>query len=714
MDPTIKGDKMGVFGDFAHKYHEQGFQIIPVKGKIAFTKGFQKYSTEPQPTQLIEAFVELHPSDNIGLILGAASRVCAIDIDTDDEYIKRLVPASPVRKVGAKGETRFFYTPNGAQGIKIKAKMTSCEKRHEVTLVEVLATGNYTVMPPSIHPETGKPYYYVGESLLGFDVECLPELDLSWIDTLKKYISESYENKEYTSIGTLAGGGRNNTLKSICVAMLSRGESDEDIIKELDRVDETFDKPLFQDPGELYYRKKGSETFLNNIKNSLTKKGISINQKQIDVSELFSPKTNGFLLKGYPIPTSGFIRDMVECGEENGSQKDSPFFLAAGYTVMAGAISLRFVGEIGKKWTITPNIYNIIIGETGSGKEAPQSICKKILADTGLKGRESYKSDKAFIMKLPEQRARVDIMDEMSNFLGSVNGRESWERSLDDVMASVWSKANGTYEPPLAATDKDMPPEIPQPCISILGATTPSAFSDSVTILNTEKGLLPRCILFLENYDAKLDQDVYKFLTSSYEETRWHRLNFVINKIIKNYKTIEITSDNMFNKGKMSRFEPRKIPMDDKALRLYASYVETKRRMKYEELWQKYIGTRAAQNASKIALIASFSSGEAPDMIRAEHVELGIETIETSIYNAQAIMADANCRNKNEKDLRKVLTFIRENGNVTRSMVYRKFHSIYDRIKSILNNLIEAEIVEQFTVREGQRSTTFYRIVDKP
>ena len=87
----------------------------------------------------------------------------AIDIDTADKTIvaaiRSVVPASPIAKRGRKGRTDFYRDKTKT----IRARKFSSDFG---MLVEVLAHGNQTIVPPSLHPDTGLPYVWLGPHTL--------------------------------------------------------------------------------------------------------------------------------------------------------------------------------------------------------------------------------------------------------------------------------------------------------------------------------------------------------------------------------------------------------------------------------------------------------------------------------------------------------------------------------------------------------------------
>jgi P4 family phage/plasmid primase-like protien len=119
-----------------------------------------------------------HPSTNIGIALGAKilqdMQIAAIDIDDDRliPLVKAVIGKDVCAKVGSKGKTTFVVAPESLKPCKLKLKGDA------KPCIEFLANGNQTVMPPSIHPATGKPYYYIGDgkALYEYAPENLPQL----------------------------------------------------------------------------------------------------------------------------------------------------------------------------------------------------------------------------------------------------------------------------------------------------------------------------------------------------------------------------------------------------------------------------------------------------------------------------------------------------------------------------------------------------------
>jgi hypothetical protein len=96
------------------------------------------------------------PNAGVGIACGF-NGVVALDFDTDDHAIinavESVVGESFIQKRGNRGLTAFYRssTPVESRGFNIDGKR----------VVDLLADGRQTVIPPSLHPDTNKPYTWI-------------------------------------------------------------------------------------------------------------------------------------------------------------------------------------------------------------------------------------------------------------------------------------------------------------------------------------------------------------------------------------------------------------------------------------------------------------------------------------------------------------------------------------------------------------------------
>ena len=152
----------------AQQLYAQGLNPLPIKPgtKRPALVGWQRFCSEEMPSSLVAKFTKSSIAYGVGLALGYRG-VIGIDVDTDDTAQIRAVISvlPPIRaaKRGRRGFTVFFQDPMG--------KVRTARLR----IVEVLARGTQSVLPPSVHPDTGQPYIWL-------DPEALSEFEFAALD----------------------------------------------------------------------------------------------------------------------------------------------------------------------------------------------------------------------------------------------------------------------------------------------------------------------------------------------------------------------------------------------------------------------------------------------------------------------------------------------------------------------------------------------------
>jgi hypothetical protein len=188
----------------AHGYIERGFSVMPElpRSKIPGVGGrylqrWQRYGSEQADEAQIAAWIAAAESDaGISLACGFGG-VVALDVDNPKAYgAVREVFGSlrPPSKVAQKGVTGFFC----AKG-ELIASRKFLERRDECgrqfPLVKILSTGSKTTLPPSIHPDTLRPYLWHNASLEDLTPRDLPVLTRQHLADLETALAPLMEPK---------------------------------------------------------------------------------------------------------------------------------------------------------------------------------------------------------------------------------------------------------------------------------------------------------------------------------------------------------------------------------------------------------------------------------------------------------------------------------------------------------------------------------------
>ncbi|WP_028165450.1 bifunctional DNA primase/polymerase [Bradyrhizobium elkanii] len=161
--------------------YENGFNPIPIMpnsklpGQYADDswrayKGWNDFCTT-RPSQLQINYWSKWPNAGVGVACGMGLICIDIDLEAAMTALLEMLPPSNVQKKGRKGISLFY---RGNTDVIRSRNFRTPEK---VGLVDLLSEGKQTVLPPSIHPDTGEPYYWwTDDTLMDLRLDDLTEL----------------------------------------------------------------------------------------------------------------------------------------------------------------------------------------------------------------------------------------------------------------------------------------------------------------------------------------------------------------------------------------------------------------------------------------------------------------------------------------------------------------------------------------------------------
>ena len=163
-----------LFGLYAPLLQRNGYSPVPIepgsKRPLGAFGDWSRLRDTPLTEAEIATIAAEHPNAGLG-VAGGYRGLVPIDLDTEDRdilaAINKVLPDAIVAKRGRRGVTAFYRDPSDL------IKPRKFKGRDGSMLLELLVTGQ-TVIPPTIHPETGEPYTWLTEYTL-FDV-CIDEL----------------------------------------------------------------------------------------------------------------------------------------------------------------------------------------------------------------------------------------------------------------------------------------------------------------------------------------------------------------------------------------------------------------------------------------------------------------------------------------------------------------------------------------------------------
>ena len=138
---------------------------------------------EPNDDDRIEALLRSHGNHGIGLLMGTpfpdGTTLAAMDID-DDAFVRLgrvLLGNPPCARVGKKGCVFFFRAIGQVPNSEFRVRLPDGRRGGKHT--EIMTTKKLIVIPPTIHPETGEAYRWIGTPLHELDFSDLPIIEVA-------------------------------------------------------------------------------------------------------------------------------------------------------------------------------------------------------------------------------------------------------------------------------------------------------------------------------------------------------------------------------------------------------------------------------------------------------------------------------------------------------------------------------------------------------
>lgn len=206
----------------------------------------------------LSAYVSTHPEASIGLVMGSevsnGEKIVGIDVDDDDlvDPVRHAIGNAICAKKGNKGITFFARMPDSLNAGTKRIYQKKNGKKVGKPAVEILGIKAQTVIPPSIHPTTGNPYFWIGKSLLEVKFEDLPLLNLGSIDEITGICEGTVDKitalNDMIWLGEGGGGDTHDICLEAAGAMVRRGWSDSCTFQRLRRAK----KESVERAGEVY------------------------------------------------------------------------------------------------------------------------------------------------------------------------------------------------------------------------------------------------------------------------------------------------------------------------------------------------------------------------------------------------------------------------------------------------------------------------------
>lgn len=499
------------------------------------------------------------PDAGIGIVMGSNAKgmqVICVDIDLTDpdeiETLKRALPRSGMSKFGAKGMTLFYRADPDMQTRQWRTKGA------RKPFVELL-TGRetrQTVVPPTTHPDTGKPYHWLQGPIPAADLPILTAEHIEAFEETLETLGWSREADQGCAGGAVVGGsnilrpsfdGPYAELNSEAMARLSdwapvlglyrlenvhgqrykcvptwraggTGRPDSERKQNLS-IHPTGIKDwgtgLGYSPIDLVMAARGCDASAAFLWLDATLRGdvpaidLAPTSKAdvADAHVILDPEPEPEPEEGgrgsgefMPLPDAlcfprGLVGAIARWIVDTATKPQPVLALAAALTVVGTAMGRQYAGPT----RTGSHIYALGLAPTGSGKDHPLKCAGRLMAEAGMAqhlGPGEFISSTAVVNTLTRSPLCLCLMDEFGAFLARINSRRAggFEKAVGAILRSAWGSSFSPMPTPEWAQKRSQ--IIHAPAMSIFGVSTPEEFFGALTGLDSSNGVLNRVMIF--------------------------------------------------------------------------------------------------------------------------------------------------------------------------------------------------------------------------
>ena len=527
---------------------KSGYHVLPIgpntKAPSEFSKrwkamsNWQRYRATPA-TELVRSLWASWPDGNIGILTGTPAGegfvLACVDFDTDDfetlEALQSSLPISPVTKRGRRGHSAFYRVPVGTIGFR-------------TPIAELLTDTRQTVLPPSVHPDTGQPYVWTSGTLLETPVESLPIItDLERFRDTVEGLTKTAISEPRAAIPVVETGEETWWRKLNNAAYRDLDAWVPELGLPKTRRDAGGYKAVASfrpsTTGRAIRDRKANLSIITNggAKDFGTGKSytaielvINVHNLSLDdacrwlcerlgiVEQIDSPVTvtsnptealpphdpeTGEILtpveaEAFPdhlTRVPGLLGEIVDWIEASARRPDRVLALGSALTLLGTLAGQAIAGPTGS----ATHLYVVGIAKSGAGKQHYKKCINNLLEAArlahALQGPSGFKSDSAFVRFLQRMPRSICVIDEIGTMFSKMANKNSTHtEGISPLLREMWGLNFDVFLTPEWASVKSE--RIQWPALSVLGFTTEPELFKALTGSDISNGFLNRWTVF--------------------------------------------------------------------------------------------------------------------------------------------------------------------------------------------------------------------------
>lgn len=545
-------------------YVEAGYSVIPEYetgvAKIPYKEYFDNLPAQDEAANWDTIYTAQR---GIGLILGKISGIMAVDIDTDNvnvlDAVEKILPESPVKRFGSKGYVAFYKYNESLDNkvvFKIKKKV----------VLEILSSRHKVTIPPSLHRKTKKPYVWLTKDLLTVGRDALPDLTPLHLEKLRNlgifdkepefvapklslslpkdvsvddvrdalnYIDPDCSYDDWIRVGYALESEFGSAGFELFDSWSSRGKKYKDnkgskiytVYRGFDSRSITISTLFHFAKLGGYSIKKSTDLYFEDVERWRKTKLVAAEQEPTPPAPEVKRRDldENTLLASMP-STAGMLARWLH---DQAIYKRPAFHIAGALSYISLLMSQKI--KTGKG-TFT-NLYFLILGGTGTGKDHERKMFQKLHEELGIKNLHGLLMSRGGSGEGITSRLRTEggkllmVWDEFAQFIHRCNSTNPGANivSQKEMLLTLFSSAGVTYEENATKSENVDDRGVAKskkliycPCLSVYATSTKSELVKSMTLADISSGLLNRFLIVESKFESYVTKDNYwKDLISS-------------------------------------------------------------------------------------------------------------------------------------------------------------------------------------------------------
>ncbi len=695
----------------ALSYAARGWPVLPLRGKIPLTSHGVKDATVDEAA--IRAWFARWPHANVGIACGEVSGLLVVDVDARSGGLETIagydLPPTLTVATGGGGLHLYYQRPE---------KPITGGKGRFGPGVDCQSDGRYVVAPPSLHPESGKPYAWQAEdgpigafpAVLALVAEqpkagnlaalaLTPAREVVPVDVVeraRRYVDTMRES--------VSGKGGHDALFRVCCALVNGFGLPASLARGLvDDYNAVKAAPPWSDK-EIRHKIDDAQkdgTYNGKPRGCLLERSSLSTPLAAPVAPVVLADRKRRARVASLAPPDSILHPPGLVGETARWIDACSVYPCPILSVAAALCAVAVVA--GRKYRtpdgVRPVVYLVGVAKSGVGKETGRQCAISLLRACGLGGRvgaDEVSSAAALAAMLRDQPARLLLLDELGRLLESYGGRNaaSFERQIVTALVRLWSSADGTYLGKAMAQAKFSIPPVENPHLTVYGTTTPQSLHRALTGKDVVDGVLNRMLLVCVDGDQPRERRP----TARRQEPP--------EGLVEQLKVLA-RGRGTGNLADTDSGAPVDVPLSDEAWALYWQIGEYVRGAleadgEYRDLW-----VRAREQAARVALVLALGCGR--ETLEAEHLTWAWELVRWCTVRARDVVAHYVAEGPEDAARQAILRRLAE-GTATKSQITRALWRVERRVReAALATVLDSGDAVCEAVQTAGRTVQVYR-----